>query len=67
MELNFSINCILDIQNQSFSAKVTSVETPAGEDITTHFFNFCKAQSLPLSTEDEIRAAAYEYGKRYYG
>ena len=67
MELNFTINGIFDIQNQAFTAKVTTVETPAGEVITKHFLDFCEQNALRLTTEEEIRAAAYSYGKRFYG
>lgn len=67
MKLNFTINYILDTPSQSFTAEVTSVETPEGDVLTSHFLIFCTEQSLRLTTEDEIRTAAYEYGKRYYG
>ena len=67
MELNFTINGIFDIPNQAFTAKVTSVETPEGEVITKHFLNFCEQNTFPLTTEEEMRAAAHSYGKRFYG
>ncbi|HQS76695.1 MAG TPA: hypothetical protein PLU16_15940 [Gallionellaceae bacterium] len=67
MELNFTINGVFDIPNQAFTAKVTSVETPAGDVITEHFLDFCKQNAFVLTTEEAIRAAAYSYGKRFYG
>lgn len=67
MKLNFTINGIFDIPNQAFTAKVTSVETPEGDVITNHFVDFCEQNTLPLKTEEEIRAAAFTYGKRFYG
>lgn len=66
MVLNFTINGIFDIPNQAFTARVISVETPEGEFITKHFLDFCEQDTLPLTTEEEIRAAAYLYGKCFY-
>lgn len=66
MELNFTVNCILDIPNKAYSAKVQSVVTPHDEDITQHFLVYCQNNKVLLTTEDEIRAAIYEYGKKYY-
>lgn len=66
MELNFTVNCTLDIPNQSYTAQIGSVVTPHGEDITKHFLDYCAQASLPLTSEEEIRAAAYAYGKKFY-
>ena len=66
MSLNFTINGIFDIPNQAYTARVSAVETPEGENITTHFLNFCQQHSLSLTTEDEIRTAAFAYAKQFY-
>ena len=66
MQLNFTVNCVLDIPNQSYTAQVQSVITPHDEDITQQFLLYCKDRRLPLTTEDQIRTAIYAYGKKYY-
>jgi len=66
MKINFTINGVLDITNQEFTAKIASVETLGGEIITTHFLEFCDKNTFGLTTEEEIRTAAYAYGKQYY-
>lgn len=65
MQIHFTINCILDIPNQAYRASVQSVVTPQDEDITKKFEAFCSQNGLPLTTEDQIRTAAFEYGKKY--
>jgi hypothetical protein len=66
MQLNFTVNCVLDIPNQSYTAKVQSVVTAHDEDVTQHFLGYCRDNQLSLTTEDLIRAAIYEYSKKYY-
>lgn len=66
MELNFTVNCVLDIPNQSYTATVQSVVTPHDEDITQHFQSYCRDNKCALTTEEQIRTAIFEYGKRYY-
>jgi hypothetical protein len=66
VQLNFTVNCVLDIPNRSYTAQVQSVVTPHDEDITQHFLGYCQGNQVPLATEDQIQAAIYEYGKKYY-
>ena len=66
MELNFTVNCVLDIPNQSYTATVRSVITPHNKDITQHFLSYCLANQLALTTEEQIRTAIFAYGKKYY-
>lgn len=65
MRINFTVTYVCDVPNEAMSARVTAVETEEGRLITEQFTDFCDKESLPLSTEDEISAAAFEYGKRF--
>ncbi len=66
MELNFTVNCVLDIPNQAYAATVQSVVTPYDEDITQHFLSYCRDNKCDVTTEEKIRTAILAYGKKYY-
>lgn len=66
MELNFTVNCMLDIPNQAYTATVQSVVTPHEEDITQHFLSYCRVNKFDITTEEQIRTAILAYGKKYY-
>jgi hypothetical protein len=66
MQLNFTINCVVDIPNSKVTAKVVSVVDAVDENITKSFFRFCQEKQLPLTSESEVEAAAYAYGRKFY-
>ena len=66
MTLNFTVNRIVEIKHESYTAKVTSVVTAAGEDITERFFSFCKENDLRLDLADAIENATRVFGRKHY-
>ena len=66
MKLNFTISGDFDIKDKTYSARISKVETPTGDDITAHFFNFAAESKLALDSEDQIRIAATEYATRFH-
>ncbi len=63
MELQFTPNWVVDTANDKFKAKVIGVINSAEEDVTGDFFAYCKAKNLALDTEENLREAAYAYGR----
>jgi len=63
MQLNFTINYVVDVPKSEITARVVSVADTDGENITKDFSRFCEERQLPLTSEEEIETAAYEYGR----
>ena len=63
MQLRFTLYRVVDPDAMPPITRVTSVTDAANCDITEHFQTFCLERKLPLSSETEIEAAAFAYGR----
>ena len=62
-QLTLTVEMMVDIPNQPFTAKVTRVVNALGQDITNDFTNHCSAQGPGLSSQAEIESATESFTK----
>ncbi len=60
-QLTLSVEMVVDIPNQPFTAKVTRVVNLLGQDITAAFTSYCVAQGLGLGSQAEIELATESF------
>lgn len=64
-QLTLTVEMIVAVRNQPFTARVTRVVNSLGQDITEAFNCHCSAQNLSLSSQAEIESAAESFAKSF--
>lgn len=60
-QLTLTVEMIVGIPNQPFTARVTRVVNSQSQDITAAFTSYCSAHGLGLSSQAEIESAAASF------
>lgn len=60
-----SVELDINITNSTATARVRKVSDSVGADRTAEFVGYCRANSLPITSQSEIEHAIVEYVKAH--
>ena len=57
------ISIDLTVGNNTNTVQIQSIKDSQGNDISTQFYDYCKKNSLPLSSQQDLESAASKFSQ----